>query len=137
MSFEPAFLDRYLHTYYTSLYPVDLICKWLSYNKRKIEFRNGFGINDCFLAASDYFVRREIAFILKSDIHLRYLSFNDASDFREKLGQKVPYKVDIGAVYNRPVTFSKQFDLTKKLFFQKNIKVYWRMKGLFNYFYGI
>lgn len=48
-------------------------------------------------------MRREIALILKDDIHIRYLSFNDSSQFLEILNRKTPYKIDIGAVYNYPV----------------------------------
>lgn len=84
MEFNSVNLDRYLRSYYKSIYPVDLICKWISYNQE------------------DYLMRREIVFILKDDIHIRYLSFNNSSQFSDMLSSKTPYKVDIGAVYNYP-----------------------------------
>lgn len=50
-----------------------------------------------------YFSLREFAFILKDDVHLRYLSFSNTAEFMEKLQRSSPHKIDIGAVYNRPV----------------------------------
>ena len=49
-------------------------------------------------------MRREIAFILKDDVHLRYNSFVDGEEFRREVVRKCQQlqKVDIGAVYNRP-----------------------------------
>ncbi|KAI1726804.1 DNA primase small subunit domain-containing protein [Ditylenchus destructor] len=78
--------DHYLKDYYRSLYPVDRITKWLSYGKD----------------SSEYFARREFAFILEDDIHVRYLSFNNLAEFIEKLQRNKPYKIDIGAIYSRP-----------------------------------
>jgi hypothetical protein len=40
---------------------------------------------------------------MKDDLHLRFLSFNNAEEFKEKLLKYLPYKIDIGAVYNRSV----------------------------------
>lgn len=51
----------------------------------------------------NYLMKRELVFILKDDIHIRYLSFNNSSQFADMLSRKTPYKVDIGAVYNYPV----------------------------------
>uniref|UniRef100_A0A915E623 DNA primase n=1 Tax=Ditylenchus dipsaci TaxID=166011 RepID=A0A915E623_9BILA len=83
---DPVEVERYLDDYYRSLYPVDLICKWLSYNKD----------------AHQYFALREFVFILKDEIHMRYLSFKNVAELIEKLQRTSPAKIDIGAVYNQP-----------------------------------
>ena len=41
---------------------------------------------------------REFAFILKDDFHMRFLSFNDQDEFKEKLLKFIPFKIDIGAI---------------------------------------
>lgn len=99
MEFNSVNLDRYLRSYYKSIYPVDLICKWISYNQGLLIFLYLLIIK----ILEDYLMRREIVFILKDDIHIRYLSFNNSSQFSDMLSSKTPYKVDIGAVYNYPV----------------------------------
>uniref|UniRef100_A0A183BQI6 DNA primase n=1 Tax=Globodera pallida TaxID=36090 RepID=A0A183BQI6_GLOPA len=81
-----AKLELYLRDYYLNCYPYDLILKWLSYSNKN----------------NDYLSKREFAFILRDDFHVRFLSFFDAKEFQEKLHQSLPYKIDIGAVYNRP-----------------------------------
>lgn len=99
MAFDGANLDGYLMDYYRFLYPVDLITKWLLYGKSKI-----LSIN-LFLDSFEYFSFREFAFILKDDVHLRYLSFDNSSEFLEKLHKTYPYKIDIGPIYNRQVIY--------------------------------
>ena len=38
-------------------------------------------------------------------MYLRYLTFNDYNDFEKELLKKVPYKIDIGGVYNHIVKY--------------------------------
>lgn len=54
-------------------------------------------------AKEGYLARREIAFILEGDRHIRYLSFENEHEMLKELGSKKPHKVDIGAVYNHKV----------------------------------
>lgn len=70
--------------YYRDSYPCQLIYKWLNYKD---------GGKDCFKF-------REFSFTLQGDIYVRYQTFNDAEDFWKTLNQKVPLKIDAGAVYN-------------------------------------
>ncbi|KAK6015365.1 DNA primase small subunit, partial [Ostertagia ostertagi] len=49
---------------------------------------------------ADYFARREFAFILEEDVHLRYRSFDDQAEFEHELCKISPHKLDIGAVYS-------------------------------------
>jgi len=72
-----------LKHYYKRLFPTKLYHKWLQYGEGTTTFEN-----------------REFSFTLKDDIYIRYMSFGDASDLDKELQKRVPYKIDIGAVYN-------------------------------------
>ena len=52
--------------------------------------------------SSSYFHNREFSFTLANDVYCRYLCFKTAENFKETLVNRVPYKIDIGAVYNIP-----------------------------------
>ncbi|EME29595.1 DNA primase small subunit [Galdieria sulphuraria] len=73
--------------YYQEFFPVDLIVRWLSYS---------------FQRNKQLFERRELSFTLDNEIYVRYQSFESAEDLRKVLVQKLPVKIDIGAVYNYP-----------------------------------
>ena len=47
---------------------------------------------------------REFSFTLKDDIYIRYLSFANKDELKAALMSKVPYKIDIGAVFNASVS---------------------------------
>ena len=49
---------------------------------------------------STYFHQREFSFTLANDVYCRYLCFKNANHFKEVLCERVPHKIDIGAVYN-------------------------------------
>ncbi|CAD6187715.1 unnamed protein product [Caenorhabditis auriculariae] len=83
-AYESVRLDHDLPTYYKSFFPFKSFCKWLSYGQ----------------VPSEYFARREFAFILADDVHLRYKSFNDVLSFEKELCKVNPHKLDLGAVYN-------------------------------------
>ena len=53
-------------------------------------------------AKSEQFYNREFSFTLENDVYCRYLCFKTAEQFRETLVSRVPYKIDMGAVYNIP-----------------------------------
>lgn len=45
---------------------------------------------------------REWSFTLKDDVYVRYKCFNNKEEFKDALVKKLPFKIDIGAVYNAP-----------------------------------
>lgn len=63
---------------------------------------------------SDYFHQREFSFTLANDIYCRYLSFKTAEDFKNNLVDRVPHKIDIGAVYN--ISPARHLQADKKAF---------------------
>jgi DNA primase small subunit len=50
------------------------------------------------------FHRREFSFTLKDDIYLRYQTFSDFSEFEKDLCRRMPFKIDIGGIYNYVVS---------------------------------
>ena len=65
-----------------------------------------YGLNlftQAFLETTEYFNRREFAFIKEGDVHLRYRSFEQPAEFEKALCTVNPQKLDLGAVYNHCV----------------------------------
>ena len=85
--------DEHLKVYYQRLFPYEPYMKWIS-GGNVIE-SDGQNIPD-----KNYVSRREFSFTLKDDIYIRYLSFSSAEELKEKMVQRLPHKIDIGAVFN-------------------------------------
>lgn len=73
-----------LKWYYAKYFPIALYYRWLSYGD------------------VSYFSRREISFTLPNDVYLRFRSFTSAEELHATLKDRLPIKMDIGAVYNLP-----------------------------------
>ena len=71
---------------------------------------------------------REWSFTLADDIYVRYCSFATRDDLRAALLSKVPYKIDIGAIYNVPVSMHQTVQaftpLEKELVFDVDMTDY-------------
>uniref|UniRef100_A0A336KC39 DNA primase n=1 Tax=Culicoides sonorensis TaxID=179676 RepID=A0A336KC39_CULSO len=83
-SFDPSHLRELLKVYYKRLFPHRLFYKWLTYG----------------YSEANIFSHREISFTLANDIYMRYLSFENRSEFEKEIVGKLPEKIDIGAVYS-------------------------------------
>jgi hypothetical protein len=46
------------------------------------------------------FTHKEFSFTLENDVYMRFLSFSGPADFKNMVLKYVPFKIDIGAVYN-------------------------------------
>ncbi|XP_064466175.1 DNA primase small subunit-like [Ornithodoros turicata] len=82
--YNPKYFTDYLPVYYKRLFPSSLFYKWLTYGG----VDKTIGTN------------REISFTLEGDVYIRFQSFAEQSEFEKALRDKVPHKIDIGAVYN-------------------------------------
>ncbi|XP_012139342.1 DNA primase small subunit [Megachile rotundata] len=71
-----------LPTYYARLFPFNDYYRWLSYG------------------SADLFNRREFSFTLQDDIYLRFQAYRNLSQLECEMKRLVPFKIDIGAVYN-------------------------------------
>lgn len=79
---DRASLPAQLKWYYSRLFPLDLIGRWLSYGEPST------------------LAKREVSFTLDGDIYLRYRSFDTPAALGAELAKLTPIKVDFGAVHN-------------------------------------
>ena len=82
---DDAITPELLRMYYDRFFPCSLFMQWLGSG----------GVERLRL--------REFSFTLKDDIYIRYLSFANKDELKAALVSKVPYKIDIGAVFNASV----------------------------------
>merc|ERR1719469_715862 len=76
------------------------MCRWLGYGTEKEKS-----------AADNLLCRREFSFTTGDDVYIRYLSYESADAFRMDLCKKLPYKIDIGAVFTADPRDHKKFKL--------------------------
>ena len=55
------------------------------------------------LVERDFFLKREFSFTLEDDIYVRYQSFRDEQELKERIVECNPFKIDIGAVFTSSV----------------------------------
>jgi DNA primase small subunit len=59
--------------------------------------------------------RREFSFTTGDDVYIRYLSYEDAAALRKDLVNKLPHKIDIGAVFSAAPRDHKKYKLFEPL----------------------
>merc|ERR1711971_630392 len=88
------FSPELLRIYYDRLFPFQGMYRWLRYgNDPKSTNR---------AVSKDYFFRREFTLVLAGDVFCRYQCFKDAEEFRAKMMQQQPIRMEIGAVFSHP-----------------------------------
>eukprot|EP00437_Effrenium_voratum_P040148 CAMPEP_0181470632 /NCGR_PEP_ID=MMETSP1110-20121109/38655_1 /TAXON_ID=174948 /ORGANISM="Symbiodinium sp., Strain CCMP421" /LENGTH=465 /DNA_ID=CAMNT_0023595617 /DNA_START=50 /DNA_END=1447 /DNA_ORIENTATION=- len=84
-----------LKIYYDKFFPFVPMFRWLSYRNDPKSPSTG--------AQKDFFHRREFDLVLQGDagneIHCRYTCFRDAEEYRSRILERQPIRMEIGAVY--------------------------------------
>jgi hypothetical protein len=101
---QEEFSPELLRLYYDRLFPAGLMCRWLGYGSQHDED-----------AASQLLPKREFSFTTGDDVYIRYLSYEDAAGLRKDLVQKLPHKIDIGAIFSAAPRDHKKFKLFEPL----------------------
>mmetsp|Transcript_44677 Transcript_44677/g.104091 ORF Transcript_44677/g.104091 Transcript_44677/m.104091 type:complete len:467 (+) Transcript_44677:31-1431(+) len=85
-----------LKIYYDKFFPFLQMFRWLSYRNDPKSASPG--------VQKDFFHRREFDLVLQGDagneIHCRYTSFKDMEEYRAKVLERQPVRMEIGAVYS-------------------------------------
>jgi DNA primase small subunit len=109
---DSSFDKDKLRQYYELFFPYKEMTKWLSYFCPKESTMGEEDRATGRVASSklnnskiEYFSRREFSFTLQNEIYCRYLSFPNEHAFHHHLVNNVPYKIDIGALFNIEVYF--------------------------------
>jgi DNA primase small subunit len=79
---KKAFERKDLKAYYEVAFPFEQMFTWLGLEK------------------PDYFERREICFTLENDAYIRFQCYSSAEEYKKEVLRGMPFKIDIGAVYN-------------------------------------
>lgn len=95
---QQEFSEELLRMYYDRIFPVNLMCRWLSYGTMNEE-----------AAGQNLLHRRELSFTTGDDVYIRYLSYDDAAAFKKDLVAKLPFKIDIGAIFSNAPRDHKKF----------------------------
>lgn len=61
------------------------------------------------MLADGLFFRREFSFTFKGDHYARFRSYQDVDSWSKDVRKGVPHKIDIGAVYNYPVSTNSTY----------------------------
>ena len=80
------------------------MCRWLSYGSQHDSN-----------PATQLLHRREFSFTTGDDVYIRYLSYEDAAGLKKDLVNKLPHKIDIGAIFSAAPRDHKKFKLFEPL----------------------
>jgi len=87
------FSRNLLQVYYNTLFPYEHLFSWLNY-------RTDEEVDPEKEGHPRYWKKREICFTMEGDIFVRYQSFHTMKEFKTALKKQLPFKIDIGPVYN-------------------------------------
>ncbi|CAK9085534.1 unnamed protein product [Durusdinium trenchii] len=86
------FSPQLLKIYYEKFFPFLQMFRWLSYRNDPKSSSPG--------TQKDFFQRREFTFVLQGDIFCRYQCFKDMEEYRAKVLERQPIRMEIGAVFS-------------------------------------
>ena len=86
------FSPELLKIYYEKFFPFLQMFRWLSYRNDPKSASPG--------VQKDFFQRREFTFVLQGDIFCRYQCFKDMEEYRAKVLERQPIRMEIGAVFS-------------------------------------
>lgn len=97
-----------LKEYYQKYFPFDKVCQWLGH----VDSRENSSLN-----SHDYFNRREISYVIPSSFEddefvVRHISYSKPEKFKSDVLEKIPIRIDIGAVFEQEP--SKNKDILQK-----------------------
>jgi len=93
MKKKGQFSRNLLQVYYNTLFPFEHLFSWLNYH---IDGEVGPEKK----GHPRYWKKREICFTMEGDIFVRFKSFHTMKEFKTALKKELPFKIDIGPVYN-------------------------------------
>lgn len=88
------FSKELLRIYYDKMFPFLQMVRWLCYRNNPRSTSSE--------VQKDFFLRREFTFVLEGDIFCRYMCFRDLAEFKAKVIQQQPIRMEIGAVFSHP-----------------------------------
>ncbi|KAL1523387.1 hypothetical protein AB1Y20_018330 [Prymnesium parvum] len=95
---QQEFSEELLRMYYDRIFPASLMCRWLSYGTQHED-----------VASQHLLPRREFSFTTGDDVYIRYLSYENAAALKKDLVSKLPFKIDIGAIFSAAPRDHKKF----------------------------
>lgn len=102
-------LQDMLRIYYKRIFPYDPYFQWLTYGSskyNKISLFSTIVLNVDLMSIffiivyPNYLEHREFSFTLEGDVYQRYQSFSNQEEFENAIKQRLPHKIDIGAVFS-------------------------------------
>lgn len=105
--YDRSQLPDYLRIYYTWIFPYERYFEWLHYGQ---EVAQSLLDKDIAFIDEESFSNREFSFTLEDDIYVRYQSYESRAALEEGIKKKVPYKIDIGAIFSHKVHTDQYYD---------------------------
>jgi len=90
---KSQFSKNLLQVYYNTLFPFEHLFSWLNY-------RTETKVDPGTVGHPRYWKKREICFTMEGDVFVRFQSFHTLKEFKIALQKQIPFKIDIGPVYN-------------------------------------
>lgn len=101
-----SFSPELLATYYSRLFPFEMLHSWLSYDPSSGTNSLTKRRNNSVELKKQAFSHREFSFTIEpvpdQEIYIRYQCFSNAEELRNAVLKRNPRKIDIGAIFSHP-----------------------------------